>query len=1184
MNEEELTRVNKTMDNILSNDKTNVKLLDFRKLPEFVDTYKAMTGVEQDSKVAESYKQQIIDEIGERLYNDLINEQKEKLNNSLLYGEENIDLNDSVMRTVSLPYSTNVSDKFKTILEDEDLYNVYSELKNLLNTTYRDSPLDIRRTGNKRSFLHINASEVSNNKNIFKSIGYSFKAAYNDVRDTLKLHANNVTKTIDEKKVSPAGTKYSRAELRKIGNEKFNFIQALSRTDKYKTDTEITHTTLLKELNPNLREELLSEINNGVDENATIDDYLLYYGIYQMAEQDTFDLLVTASHHANQLAQYIGRYSSISNAGLISNFMENLSDEEIEYKHVADSSLKHIKEQYDSWYRQSILNIPNKVELEKIKDIIRHSTGIQDIDTALKQFAINTSNKHLKGILLTKENKLILRELKKSVSNYIEKMGVSREEVAKTILEKISNNEELTDEEKDIMALSKVVESFIKVTTTNSLLYGFMAYSRYAFLGFNVIGSSMNVFEGIIAETLNSYDDSSKIMDNMKAIRTALGMIGSKVPGVKSMLKESKKLSIFMHKHNITQDAANIIQRAGVENPSLSSKWSQPLYGYHAGETVNQSITVYKMLQKYGINKDGKFISYWDLLDNNCELKEEYKDNEDAQRLVNAFTSTEHQHVKNVINQEIQNNHGNYFDTRRTISNEKVVHKAFTFLRRWMGSYIANYYGGERRDILQGKIKKGFLHQPASISTAFNLGTSFLFYSNPITALSIGIAGTLTNQFLSKVVLHQKAKLNTKSSLNAFIDTYLTTIKMVVNDLTLHKIHPLKKNIGQSFDKYVNDKSYKQIDAGNARKMARHMAYMTELTILIAALKAMGKAMDDDDDDDDVPLSWATNILSRIQQQLIMFTNPISLAQNLFQYGIFNTMYGMQEGVIKFITDTLTNKKSKSKLYKNKSKALVELSYYIPEPMKSIYMYLFLDLPPLLGFQKINGIEQPQMKKTTGYKIGNSLYRTDNDMVGDYKQKTLEMYKENDRFKDIPENKVKSIINDLYDVNVLKDFKSHSINSVQIKYNNLPFNEKKELYKSWTGKELTDNKEFKNAVKDKINDYKNINYSDYKKMMDFFISMENDVGAFNTKKDYIKGFTKKKGKLHNIYNNIDEEYKKVTTDPKYENTAYKSQIEFVKQIKDQVGQEFFEEHYKVFNEQLNNMTSYYKEKTDKDSK
>jgi len=418
-------------------------------------------------------------------------------------------------------------------------------------------------------------------------------------------------------------------------------------------------------------------------------------------------------------------------------------------------------------------------------------------------------------------------------------------------------------------------------------------------------------------------------------------------------------------------------------------------------------------------------------------------------------------------------------------------------------------------------------------------------------------------------MMHQKTSLDIKSSLKAFFQLYLNSAKMVINDLTLHKIDPLKRSIANSFNEYARENSnYTNVDAGNSRKMARYLALLLEFNLLQATLVALSKAIDDDDDDDDVPLSFGINLLANLEQQIYTFTNPLSLINNLLGFGLYNDLVSLQENTIKFITNFYKGEKQVRKNLKS-------VSNLLPEPFKSIMQSVTEEgVLPLLGFQIFMKEPNKYAKERTGYQLGNIIYKTDKEKIVDEKKEAKEEIEEmlkSGRFKDFSEKDITNVVNKIYTVDVISQFKSGCVMSLNTRLKSVSERRKEELYRQWTGKKEYNEDDYMDIVNEQINKFKELDPENTMQIVKFFLALDNAIGGSGK---YLEKSEKNMDKISEVHKWV-ENPDKYLKEYLYNEEDSSKEITMLKMIKELENRgnvsEMILEQYKSFDKELNKL-------------
>jgi len=381
-------------------------------------------------------------------------------------------------------------------------------------------------------------------------------------------------------------------------------------------------------------------------------------------------------------------------------------------------------------------------------------------------------------------------------------------------------------------------------------------------LGFNILANIKNRMQGLTS--LITRDGEFWQRGNIYPVNHFIGL--NKTRFVNPSYKEEwDKANLFIRQLNLIQDGTNEIQRA--ENKIKSKvRFLNPMYGTEVVEWYNQSSGILAMamdVEVTGTNSrvplfDGSTFPAFDIVDGTLRLKDEFRNPENIAHFEDV-SSEEMINWKAKVEDMTRSLNGDYSKTGVTRIKGSIFTTPIMMFKTWIPKYISSRYRIEQKNILTGETETGYL-----VSTFLNKKTSFsggmmlavtgllgILSSSPaIIALPIftGVAAMgLARHHLSK-----KARVNQSAP---FVDdtepiAILQQAMYVLKSLTPWQLAemPVNSILGKQFIKPVEFKGdLTPKEQSDVRLMMRNMQNAALLMLTKLAIQAFLRFNDEDE-------------------------------------------------------------------------------------------------------------------------------------------------------------------------------------------------------------------------------------------------------------------------------------------------------------------------------------------------
>lgn len=246
-----------------------------------------------------------------------------------------------------------------------------------------------------------------------------------------------------------------------------------------------------------------------------------------------------------------------------------------------------------------------------------------------------------------------------------------------------------------------------KYITSSSIADFGLKYNSLLRIGFNPFNAITNVVIGEISTAMEAIGGR---YFNKKDLTDATGIFFREINNQES--KTKKFLEIF----NPLQELEDYDYARNVSTkPNIGEKIKSYLYlPQKTGELFLQTRTMIAMLKHKTFKVGESEVSFWDLLDDNGELKKEYSSvmtKEDLDNMITSFSAK-----IQAVNSKM---HGRYSQRDAAIINQNVLWRMAFQFKKWIPAAIETRLGNKQFDNTLGDIQEGRWKTFAKLLTNF---------------------------------------------------------------------------------------------------------------------------------------------------------------------------------------------------------------------------------------------------------------------------------------------------------------------------------------------------------------------------------------------------------------------------------------------------------------------------------
>ncbi len=307
------------------------------------------------------------------------------------------------------------------------------------------------------------------------------------------------------------------------------------------------------------------------------------------------------------------------------------------------------------------------------------------------------------------------------------KMYTQDEKIEMKRLEKLK--ERATEEQKT--AIDSLIDTYGRQISGSGTIDTALAYLRLRGLGWNVSAQIPNAVAGYFANFAVAAD--GRVV-KMSALRRAYNLfwhiaMPSFLRG-SAKTEEIKKIKTLMYKGDFLLDATSEMQKSRFSSEKgLKGKeeWLSPYMPTRITEYMNQgALVVSRLMSIPVIDNSGQTKNLWDALDENLNIKPEFSEiakdwDWNTGELMNKET------VK--LRHLIENTHGDYSETGRQYAKRKIAGRLALFFKTWLPNAVKSRFGAYKSSNVyydlpvKGRYRS---HTPATLGiTGATLGTWF---------------------------------------------------------------------------------------------------------------------------------------------------------------------------------------------------------------------------------------------------------------------------------------------------------------------------------------------------------------------------------------------------------------------------------------------------------------------------
>ncbi|TXG83888.1 MAG: hypothetical protein E6R13_03560 [Spirochaetes bacterium] len=411
--------------------------------------------------------------------------------------------------------------------------------------------------------------------------------------------------------------------------------------------------------------------------------------------------------------------------------------------------------------------------LTRLREMVQH-----EIDTFYNR-NVSKNEKADNRKILSKEDKLKKEEL---------------EEELKEINSKLSNKEELTEEDEQSLIKQKVsVEgklsdlgrSFSSTKTGKSFLKWYQLLAQ----GWNIHSPVIELFYGFMSNynhAVGGADFTVKQIGRAYSIAVASMTTGGQT-------QEGKKFNNIVQKFNLVGEIFEN-DNGGILNSKTNKfnvkNWLKPYEFAKNSDKVSRGSsaiaimmnTKIKDINGNEVDSKGKFFNLYDALDVDGNLLPEFQSEENLNNWANNFSSTEINELYRLrakINQVNTKNMGNYDPNSPIMANNTVAGMAITQFRRWMFEGVANRFEKEQYDPILKRIIKG---RYITYKDVFRQENGFKTLMSSMFAIALGkFTGGVSNEQLKEIGLQTDVDIeNMKKNVQGLIFLIMTWMALVL--------------------------------------------------------------------------------------------------------------------------------------------------------------------------------------------------------------------------------------------------------------------------------------------------------------------------------------------------------------------------------------------------------------------
>ena len=847
--------------------KQGLTTFNYYKLKEFYDNNSLIT---DNNNIDNSYRNQLINQLGINKYNELVNNAKIAFirsnylhgnpNNSFLnfenllnsndntikqYIEDNWNLKngisvelDNILENIIVIPNNSISSinkyhdqRYKEISNTPELLHFLDLLNESWNEIHKYLPKDIEKTIGKRGLLTVRKSlsenilENANNKK-----GNTFKKVKNIVKDSiLQVFTDKDNHLIDAEtynKVSTTDFNTGKKEIDTIFKIEHAEIRDLAYDPNFSSTTlkEYPAGELMKK--PELVSKLAGYMNispsdflSGLTPTMTVNitQIINDFAKRSFYESQSFDMMKLTEYYLDATMLYAARLESKNKLELL---IGNIKDKEKIRTSKTGRALINKKG-----------NITSDEELYKTNE---------KYDEWFKRVGLGQDTKSKGKVITSKKYSSEEKEIIKKIDDLI-------------------NSGKLTSEDTD--KLLKIKKELGSVVTSGSIVTGISKLIALKGLGWNAKSGMTNFLEGRISNYLAAsngeyYDE----FTFQKADNILYGL------GQKGDLEKAIKL---MEKYDVLQDQASDIQKATRNTRNKLLTAISPFEITKRVEFANQAPMMIAMLMNTKIfDSNGVESNVFDALDSQGNLKSEFKTNENLQW--ETGRGKDYGNFKFGLTELISRYHGNYHDLRGTLGKSTIAGSMLMTFKNWFPAQIYQRFAEEKVVLASGKRFKGRYRSFTPVSAAVFTGALGGLVGGPLFfALTplLGYAAAKKFGIDSNQSVINELKNNAKSILKETAKLWVNISRFKTPDL-------------------LNNKDAYKLITDNELDQRNLQSNMADLSMILTMflLKILAKGVFGEEEEEDgfgIPNKTAdmitSNMLSGLISQASMYMNPMAI-------------------------------------------------------------------------------------------------------------------------------------------------------------------------------------------------------------------------------------------------------------------------------------------------------------------
>lgn len=427
--------------------------------------------------------------------------------------------------------------------------------------------------------------------------------------------------------------------------------------------------------------------------------------------------------------------------------------------------------------------------------------------------------------------------------NIGKKVYETEEVKLKKQLEERLKDPNLTDAERTALQeeINELGANIVLSEIYNTVVNKFQIWKGLAYsVKSNVINRFQGWFQGQVNDTGKYWTTGNFFIANRFISRKGLRY----APGQSKYKEEIEKTRLLMNKLNIIQDATNEIDRARNDSGLTGvAKKVQPFYFTEYTEWHNQTPQILSMLMDmeitdkngdtYKIFNGSELIPYT-INDGVLELREEFR-TPDNIATWEDFSSTESADNKIKMSEVIGLINGDYSRTGNTYVKKTAIGKTIMMFKTWMPNSFYNRFAKGQTSLALGKKELNGMYTSHRASTlSMSLGLGGLLMAGPGMAVGLGLVGAGIGAYISKSMNRKDSILEDLTDVKAMATIgkgiAMRMIGIPVNGLT-------GKNIIKQQE--LGNLGITEEDAQNLRSIMSEMATLLSFVLIKVMIKSL---------------------------------------------------------------------------------------------------------------------------------------------------------------------------------------------------------------------------------------------------------------------------------------------------------------------------------------------------------